>query len=654
MKQYLFIFLMTCATQLLSFTSVDPYKNIEYEELSNGLKVYILADKQAVNTQIDLRVQVGWSVETEDNAGISHLLEHLVFRDQRVPHKDYLDYLKDEGATYVNGYTGSHATNYVATIDANKSYFLVKTFAEMLFDKDVTVEDLEIEKRALQTEIGEVKWYHPLVYRISSFFKPFKDIYPDELEVFRDHFKLQKDKESENPYLYKLNNSQFSLAEVLQHYDDYYYPSNMTLKVVGNFDAKKMKTLINKLYANVNKVGKKKAEELPYDAKLLETPFKKYMSGQTDSNTAYIGARYILDDYKEYLILTSYTRYLASKMQKLLRNKLGQTYSVNYYESNLRNAALIGIKFDSLHDDFDANVALVQDEILKDTVSMDRAQIQEALHQSELYYASREHDAKTLLSLVDVQEYLHKYQNIYDKTPYEIFREIDEQGFQKTVSEVFSKKYSFTYLYRDYYVFPFDLLVLYFLFLGVVIYYASKSGRIRSINRNLNYTHRDVILTRRVSSIFVVIVLNVVLIYLTALIDSWIWYILSWLFLGDPYALESLPQLYTYVLVIADWIVFIGIYILLSLTLLKKFYSKLELTEEHLNMVGPLVKAINKESIVEIKKVSWSFERFCRTCGVSLLFFKPLVKVECENEICYLRAKNADELVEDLNKWLHN
>ncbi len=222
------------------------------------------------------------------------------------------------------------------------------------------------------------------------------------------------------------------------------------------------------------------------------------------------------------------------------------------------------------------------------------------------------------------------------------------------MSEVFSKKYSFTYLYRDYYVFPFDLLVLYFLFLGVVIYYASKSGRIRSINRNLNYTHRDVILTRRVSSIFVVIVLNVVLIYLTALIDSWIWYILSWLFLGDPYALESLPQLYTYVLVIADWIVFIGIYILLSLTLLKKFYSKLELTEEHLNMVGPLVKAINKESIVEIKKVSWSFERFCRTCGVSLLFFKPLVKVECENEICYLRAKNADELVEDLNKWLHN
>ncbi len=71
--------------------NIDPSKNVNYFKLDNGMQVYLLADPKAEKTRIRLTVGVGYDNETESNYGISHLVEHLVFRDRRVPHHDYLD-----------------------------------------------------------------------------------------------------------------------------------------------------------------------------------------------------------------------------------------------------------------------------------------------------------------------------------------------------------------------------------------------------------------------------------------------------------------------------------------------------------------------------------------------------------------------------------
>ena len=123
--------------------------NIMYYTLDNGMQVYLLADDKAETTRVRLSVAVGYDDETDETYGLTHLVEHLVFRDHRVPHSDYLDYIKEEGGTGVNGYTRRYETGYVATIAGKKSTWLVQTFAQMLFDKEVNEEDLRIEKNAL-------------------------------------------------------------------------------------------------------------------------------------------------------------------------------------------------------------------------------------------------------------------------------------------------------------------------------------------------------------------------------------------------------------------------------------------------------------------------------------------------------------------------
>ena len=643
MIKYFFLYI-TLISVLYAMPS-DPYKNIKYFELKNGLKVYLLNDTKAVNTQIEMKVNVGMSVENEENAGISHLLEHLVFRDTRIAHNDYLDYLEEEGATYINGYTQDFNTIYTATIDANKSEFIVSEFANMIFDKSVTVKDLEIEKRALQNEIGEVQWYHKFFYVVVKFFKSLE--YPDTPDIFKDSFDLKADKEQFLSYRYKINNSQFTLDEVLKHYEEYYYPKNMTLKVVGSFDEAKISELIKEKYGRITLRGEKKASELPYDAKLEKKPYRYFTIGESDKSIAYIGTRYIVDDYKKYLILYSYSEHLASKMQKLLRNKLGQTYSVLSYSSTQRNGALSGVILESLHQDFEENLNLIQEQISHDIVNMDVKEIQEALKQSELYYAAKEHDAKTLMSLVSTQEYIQKYQNIYNKSAYEIFKDITPMQFQKVISETYKDEYRYLYIYKDYYIFPFDMLILSLLLLGSIIYFSKKFGYVKK-----QYTSRDVLFFRRLTNKFVSFHLFVFIILLALYLDSWLNYFFFEYFFDNPQYLYTLDEPFYLISSILGFIPFLLIYVVLLLLFFKRYFTNLDVTKEAINVVGIKVIVIEKSTILKIEKMGWNIKHAFNVYGVSPFFFKPLVKIEHKQGICYLRAKNAEELEEDLKKWL--
>ena len=641
---------------LLFFTSIhantiDPYKNIEYFQLENGMEVYLNTDKRAVNTKISLEVNVGWSVEDDNNSGLSHLLEHLIFRDQRIAHNDYVDYLKDEGATYVNGYTSRFETGYVATIDAKKSYFIVEAFSKMMFDKNVTVNDLEIEKRALQNEIGEVQWFHPFTHALSRFFNFLGDFYPEQNDIFRDSFSLEDAKKEVHSYFTKSNNSKFTLDDVLNHYETYYYPKNMILKVAGNFDSEKMKEIIKDKYGPIVNVGTKKAQELKYNAKLKAKPYRYISVGEGSGNTAYIGARILLHDYKKYLILRSYVDSLASKMQQLLRNKLGKTYSVRSYFNYKRDAGMIGVNVDSLHDDFKENIALIQKQIQEDVKGMSEKDIKAALETRELKFASIEHDSNSLLASIDTQEHLKKYYNITDMTQYQIFQEISVEEFQKVVSETFIDKYSYLYEYNDYMFFNSDTTILVFLMLGLIIYYSSRQKRTYLLNSKVSYTKRDVVFSRRITSKFVSFITLVVLFYIAIGLSEWVKYSFFFVLYKDPYYLFTLNSSFDLLVSIVDFSVFLLIFIALQMFLMKKFYTRIDVLDERLLLVSSSLEKIEKEDILVLKKVDWNFSKYFEIYGTSILFWKPLVMIQTKEKTYYIRAQNAGELLEDLTKW---
>jgi len=71
--------LLTCSTQAKEILD----DQVEYFQLENGLKVYLLSHKKAQNVHIEVDVGIGYDDENRSTYGLSYLIEHLVFRDKK-------------------------------------------------------------------------------------------------------------------------------------------------------------------------------------------------------------------------------------------------------------------------------------------------------------------------------------------------------------------------------------------------------------------------------------------------------------------------------------------------------------------------------------------------------------------------------------------
>ncbi len=650
LKFLLAILLIPCV--LSAQQTTDPYENIRYIELENGLKAYILPDDQAVNTHIVAEVGVGMDVEHPDQAGISHLVEHIVFRDQRIPHKDYLDYIKDEGAFDINGYTQRYKTQYKATIDSTKAYWIVETFAQMLFDKEVTDEDLWVEKKALQTEIGELQWYHPPLYALQSVFKSVRELFPKQPDIFRDAFGLDDVQDLPSPYFYKRNNGTFTLKDVMDHYDAYYYPKNVTIKIVGNFNADKMQKLLVKAFGKYTKSGTKSVKEPASATEPYNKAYQMYNTGVNNRSFAYVGTQYVHDNYLRHIVIKSYSEHLSRKMQQLLRNKLGQTYSVNAFHNCRRKAALTGIVFSALHDDFDSNLQLVKDQIRHDISAIDEEDIEQALEQYSLKYSSVEHDVGSLMKLVDKQENLRDNYGIHDQTAFDIFNSITPAVFRKELQQSFVPERGYLQIYRDYSFFPWDRLLMTFVMFVSIIYVFVKAYTYGLFHNGPMYTLRNVVFSRRLAGRFFSVLYFALVFLLTEWFSGWSeFYMLKVLF-DDPFYAYTISQPYNYFYDVISYTWFMMLFMLVGAWVFRRSYTRIDVTEGYLHLVGFVRRSIGKKEIAKIEKMNWSWDKLFKTYGLSFFFFKPLVKVTTyDNRTFYLRAKVAAELEEDLAKW---
>jgi len=628
----------------------DPFANVRYFSLDNGMQVYMLSDPKAEKTHIKVKVNLGYDIETEKDYGLAHLVEHLVFRDGRVPHRDYLDYFEEEGASYVNGYTKRYETDYVATISSDKSYWITKAFATMLFDKNVTNEDLQIEKGALQTEIGEPHWYYHPIGALKRFFQ---FITPPRENFYHDEFGIPKSKDPIPHYYAQENNKHFTFDEVIQRYKTYYYPANMTLYIVGNFSDEKMKQTIREAFGNIHKSGTKSVKEPNYRPKLNHRPFLRFLEGAPE-NDGYIGAKYILDDYKKYLILSIYTEDLAKRLQQKLRNRSGKTYSVNTYNFTDKNAGVVSINFDGLHDEFPHNIRTVKETIANDLKKMDDGMIQKALKSYEdQYYSALEHDGDTLKEFVDMTEYLREEHNITDQTSYTIFKSITPEHFMKVVRSVFTPENNYTMIYRDYYFFPMEMGVLSILVWGLFFFFYLRFSYIALKREGIRYTQRDIIFSRRVSSRFTGFLILVFTGIVTIIIWEWIKYLLALWITGDPRWLMRIDVPYSYIVTILDPLFYLLLFFIIY-RLMWHYYFRIDVLETSIVALGNHIRVFPKEHIRNIDIVKWKPGYFKHTIGHALLFWRPLVMLEMEDgNRWYIRTSNATHLKEDLDKWLH-
>ena len=121
--------------------------------LPNGLTVALLEDNRFPLVSIRLFVHAGSAYETDEQAGISHLLEHMVFKGTDGFPKGAISSSIESAGGYLNAATSFDYTVYQNDMPAAQWRVGLKSVQEMVFKATIDPNELEPEKAVVIAEL---------------------------------------------------------------------------------------------------------------------------------------------------------------------------------------------------------------------------------------------------------------------------------------------------------------------------------------------------------------------------------------------------------------------------------------------------------------------------------------------------------------------
>lgn len=213
---------MLCMTPL-SFT----FDHSGVTTLPNGLKVFIQENPGTSSVSVDLWVKVGSRYEMTRTNGISHFVEHLLFKGTAKRSAQEISRETAAVGGMINAYTHWEYTQLHISILPQDLALALEILADIVQNSQMTEEMIAKEKKVILEEISLSNIYPPsYVLNLVS-----RSLFPD------------------NPLEMPISGTRESVQtiqrqDLLRFYQDYYVPNNMILTVVGNVSPPNVQALI--------------------------------------------------------------------------------------------------------------------------------------------------------------------------------------------------------------------------------------------------------------------------------------------------------------------------------------------------------------------------------------------------------------------------
>jgi len=201
---------------------------VEVKNLPSGARLAMEAIPYLHSVAIGIFVKVGSRDETDELGGVSHLLEHMVFKGtSHRSARDIAETFESIGGQ-LNAYTAREYTCYYARcLDENLDLAMDVLF-DMVTDSAIGDKELETERGVI---IEEINMYEDtpddLIHDI------FSQVIWDGHSLGRSILGRQELIASVTP------------EQVREYYRHYYLPDNMVIAVAGNFDGQAVEDAIN-------------------------------------------------------------------------------------------------------------------------------------------------------------------------------------------------------------------------------------------------------------------------------------------------------------------------------------------------------------------------------------------------------------------------
>ena len=308
---------LSILAQDLKGTDAIPFDpNVKTGKLKNGLTYYIRKNSKPAN-KVDLRlvINAGSILETDQQQGLAHFMEHMCFNGtKRFPKNQLVDYLQSIGVKFgqhLNAYTSFDETVYFLPIPSDDAEKLEKGFQiieDWAFNANLTAEEIDKERGVVLEEyrlgLGADK-------RMMDRFMP-KMMYNSH---YANRLPIGKKEILEN----------FTYDKLTAFYKDWYRPNLMSVIVVGDIDVAQMEQKIKdhfSTYQNPKNEKPRKAFDVPNHK-------ETFVCIETDKEASDAGVQLLykdeglpkktvtVNDYRNDLVKGLFTTMLNNRLQEL-------------------------------------------------------------------------------------------------------------------------------------------------------------------------------------------------------------------------------------------------------------------------------------------------------------------------------------------------
>ncbi len=347
-------------------------------KLDNGQSVVIQEVHDNPIVIIDTWIKTGSINETDENNGVAHFLEHLFFKGtSKHPAKEFDRILESKGAI-TNAATSKDFTHYYILIPSQYFELALDLHSDMLLNPLIPRKELEKERKVVIEEISKNN-DKPSTKLYRNMIKEFYKVHPYKRDVIGTKNVIET----------------ISREQILDFYNKWYTPQNMTTVIIGDVNTQKALDLVKaKFNKSCDVNSKKQLSVYKHDKKpSSQSEVKEEMKVETG---------YILIGFKGCYPMTNKDSYAldvlatilgdgkSSRLYKSLKEQKQLVHSISSSHSSMRDDSIFYISADYITEDIERlkNAIFEEtDKLLKNEITEEEIQKAKNIIERDTYYA---------------------------------------------------------------------------------------------------------------------------------------------------------------------------------------------------------------------------------------------------------------------------
>jgi predicted Zn-dependent peptidase len=294
--------------------------------LPNGLRIVTEKIESVKSISVGIWVKTGSRNETPKQAGVTHFLEHMLFKGTEKRSAYDIALSMESVGGYLNAFTSSEYTCYFARCVNTQMERALDVLSDMVLNPSFPEEEVEKEKKVV---IEEMK-----MYRDS----------PDDYLFEEYNSRMFQGHELGRPVLgFEETVSSFTRDDLYQYMEERYRAGNLLISVAGNVEHDEVVKLVAEYLGDLPALNVENE-----DQPLNEFDTSKLELTKPIEQTHYILGRRGLhyDDENKYLLLLGNTVLgggMSSRLHQNVREKYGYCYSIQTFNQSYTDSGMWGV-----------------------------------------------------------------------------------------------------------------------------------------------------------------------------------------------------------------------------------------------------------------------------------------------------------------------